>query len=207
MFKMYLFLPDPGHHPGQHPLPSAHRPGVRFLPRRVAFRPASIGRPLWGGARTADQGLAALALSPDHLAAEPSCLPLPGLPVGQGQGSPGGPEGGSGAGGGASQRLSGHAGSVSVPAGDGGVAVGEHQPAGHRRWGAVVKFIGHTHTHTQDSLLMVVTASETVDGHLTCAHTISPSFIKQKCKTSASYGSSVQSIFLCVCGLYHYKLN
>lgn len=127
-----LFLSS-GHHPGQHPLPSTHHPGGPFLPHHLASRPATTGRPVRGGARSSRHGLAALALPPDHLAAEPGRLLLPGLPVGEGQRSQGKPEGGAGAGGGAPQRLPGHAGSVSDPAGDGGVAVGEHQPAGHRR--------------------------------------------------------------------------
>lgn len=100
----------------------------------MAFCPAAIGRPVRGGALSAHQGLAALALPPDHLLAEPSCLLLPGLPVGEGERSQGRPEGGAGAGGGASQQLSGHDGSVSNRAGNGGVPVGEHQPAGHRRY-------------------------------------------------------------------------
>lgn len=74
-----------------------------------------------------------MAPSPDPLVAEPSCLHDPGLPADKGHWSQGGPEGGAGAGGGASQQLSGHAGSASNPAGNGGVAVRERQPAGHRR--------------------------------------------------------------------------
>lgn len=99
----------------------------------MASGPATNGRPVRGGALPAGRGLAALALPPHRLVPEPGCLLLPGFPVGEGQGSQGGPEGGAGAGGGASQRLPGHAGSVPGPAGHGGVALGEHQPAGHRR--------------------------------------------------------------------------
>lgn len=78
---------------------------------------------------SAGDRLEALALSSHHLAAQPGCLFLHGLPVGQGEGSSGGPEGGAGAGGGPSQQLSGHVGSVSNPAGNGGVPVREHQTA------------------------------------------------------------------------------
>lgn len=53
--------------------------------------------------------------------------------MGEGQGSQGRPQGGTSTGGGAPQQLHGHAGSVSNPAGDSGLAVGEHQFARHRR--------------------------------------------------------------------------
>lgn len=92
-----------------------------------------MGRPVRGGTLSPRQGLEALVPPPDRLVAEPGCLLVPGLPVGEGQRSQGGPEGGAGAGVGASQRLSGHGGSADNPAGNGGVAVGELQPAGHRR--------------------------------------------------------------------------
>lgn len=133
---MYQFLFwSPGRHPRQRPLPRPHPPGVSPLPHHVARCPAAIGRPVRGGALSTGKGLAPLALPLGHLVAEPSRLLLPGLLLGEGERSQGGPEGGAGAGGGAPQRLSGHAGSVSNRAGDGGVAVGERQPAGRRRWG------------------------------------------------------------------------
>lgn len=118
-----------GHHPGQHPLPTSHHISVSLLPHRVAPRSAPIGWPVWRGMLSAGHGLEALALSPHRLAAEPGRLLLYGLPVDQGEGSAGGAEGGASAGGGPSQQLSGHVGSVSDPAGNGGVAVREHQTA------------------------------------------------------------------------------
>jgi len=99
----------------------------------VAPRPAPIGRPVGGGSRPARRGLAALAAPPGHEAAEPLRLLLPGLPVGGGQRSQGRPEGGAGAGGGAAQHLPGHGGAGADRAAHGGVAVGEHRAADHRR--------------------------------------------------------------------------
>lgn len=136
ILNMYPFLFwYPGYHPRQRPLSCPHPPGISSLPHHVAYCPAAIGRPVRGGSLSTGQGVAPLALPLGHLVAEPSRLLLPGLLLGEGERSQGGPEGGAGAGGGASQQLSGHAGSLSNRAGDGGVAVGERQPAGHRRWG------------------------------------------------------------------------
>ena len=122
-----------GRPPGQLPVPSTRRRGSHVVPRRLASGSVTAGRPVGGGARPARHRLAPLALPPDDLGAEPRRLLLPGLPVGEGQRSPGRSEGGSGAGGGAAQRLPGHDGSVSDSAGHGAVAVGELQPAGRRR--------------------------------------------------------------------------
>lgn len=124
---------SPGHRPRQHPLPNPRHPGGPPLPHHVAHRPTTNGRPVRGGALQTRRGLAPLAPPPDHLVAEPGHLLRTGLLLGEGERSHGGPEGGAGAGGGSAQQLSGHAGTVSDPAGDGGVAVGEQQPAGHRR--------------------------------------------------------------------------
>lgn len=118
-----------GHHLGQHPLSPSHHLGVSLLPHHVAPCSAPTSRPVRRRMLSAGHGLAALALSPHHLAAEPGRLLLHGLSVGQGEGSAGGPEGGTGAGGGPSQQLFWHVGSVSGPAGSGGVAVREHQTA------------------------------------------------------------------------------
>lgn len=123
-----------GHHPRQRPLPPPHGPRFSLLLDHMAPGPPPIGRPVSGAALQAGDRLAPLALASRHLAAESGRLHLPGILLGEGQRSAGGPEGGSRAGGGASQWLPGHAGSVSGPVGHGSVAVGEHQPPRHWRW-------------------------------------------------------------------------
>lgn len=126
-------LSSVGGAPGLHPLPAARRPGGALLPHHVAPGPAPAGWPVRGRAGQTRDWLAPLAVPPPDLAAEPRRLLLPGLPVGQGEGAPGRPAGGAGAGGGPPQRLLRHAGSVSDPAGNCGIALREHQPTRHRR--------------------------------------------------------------------------